>query len=86
MAKKQCFIAKGRRQAWRQQHFSGRGIPYTACRGGYLAWLMGTMDEENEKEQEEETPFYLEVEQSIRKRFKKRYGAVLPRRSMIMSW
>ena len=43
-----------------------------SLQGGYLAWLMSTMDEENEKEQEEETPFYLEVEQSIRKRFKKK--------------
>ena len=43
-----------------------------SLKGGYLAWLMGTMEEENEKDEKEETPFYLEVEQSIRKRFKKK--------------
>ena len=49
-----------------------KGHTVYSLQGGYLAWLMSTMDEENEKEQEEETPFYLEVEQSIRKRFKKK--------------
>lgn len=57
-----------------------------SLKGGYLAWLMGTMEEENEKDEKEETPFYLEVEQSIRKRFKKRSGAGSPKQSMIMSW
>lgn len=49
-----------------------KGHTVYSLQGGYLAWLMSTMDEENEKEQEEETPFYLEMEQSIRKRFKKK--------------
>ena len=49
-----------------------KGHMVYSLKGGYLAWLMGTMEEENEKDEKEETPFYLEVEQSIRKRFKKK--------------
>lgn len=49
-----------------------KGHTVYSLKGGYLAWLMGTMEEENEKDEKEETPFYLEVEQSIRKRFKKK--------------
>ena len=49
-----------------------KGHMVYSLKGGYLAWLMGTMEEENEKDEKEETPFYLEGEQSIRKRFKKK--------------
>ena len=39
--------------------------------GGYLAWLMESMKQKEEAKKEEETPEYVEIEQSIRKKFRK---------------
>ena len=39
--------------------------------GGYLAWLMEAMKQKEEAKKEEETPEYVEIEQSIRKKFRK---------------
>lgn len=66
------YCKKGETSLEAAGFLQGKGYNVYSLQGGYLAWLMSTMDEENEKEQEEETPFYLEVEQSIRKRFKKK--------------
>ncbi len=66
------YCKKGETSLEAAGFLQGKGYTVYSLQGGYLTWLMSTMDEENEKEQEEETPFYLEVEQSIRKRFKKK--------------
>ena len=39
--------------------------------GGYLAWLMEAMKQKEEAKKEEETREYVEIEQSIRKKFRK---------------
>lgn len=46
-----------------------KGIDAVSLQGGYLAWLMERMKEQPGKEQEREA--YLDIEESIRKRFRK---------------
>ena len=47
------------------------GVDAKSLNGGYLAWLMEAMKQKEEAKKEEETPEYLEIEQSIRKKFRK---------------
>ena len=46
-----------------------KGIDAVSLQGGYLAWLMERMKEQPGKEQEREA--YLDIEESIRKKFRK---------------
>lgn len=46
-----------------------KGIDAVSLQGGYLAWLMERMKEQSGKEQEREA--YLDIEESIRKKFRK---------------
>ena len=66
------YCKKGETSLEAAKYLKEKGYVVYSLQGGYLSWLMDTMDRENEKEQQEETPFYLEVEQSLRKRFKKK--------------
>lgn len=47
------------------------GVDAKSLDGGYLAWLMEAMKQKEEAKKEEETPEYVEIEQSIRKKFRK---------------
>ena len=47
------------------------GVDAKSLNGGYLAWLMESMKQKEEAQKEEETPEYVEIEQSIRKKFRK---------------
>lgn len=47
------------------------GVDAKSLNGGYLAWLMEVMKQKEEAKKEEETPEYVEIEQSIRKKFRK---------------
>ena len=47
------------------------GVDAKRLNGGYLAWLMEAMKQKEEAKKEEETPEYVEIEQSIRKKFRK---------------
>ena len=47
------------------------GVDARSLNGGYLAWLMESMKQKEEAQKEEETPEYVEIEQSIRKKFRK---------------
>lgn len=47
------------------------GVDAKSLNGGYLAWLMEAMKQKEEAKKEEETPEYVEIEQSIRKKFRK---------------
>lgn len=47
------------------------GVEARSLNGGYLAWLMESMKQKEEAKKEEETPEYVEIEQSIRKKFRK---------------
>ena len=46
-----------------------KGVDAVSLQGGYLAWLMERMKEQPGKEQEREA--YLDIEESIRKKFRK---------------
>lgn len=47
------------------------GVDAKSLNGGYLAWLMESMKQKEEAKKEEETPEYVEIKQSIRKKFRK---------------
>lgn len=47
------------------------GVDAKSLNGGYLGWLMEAMKQKEEAKKEEETPEYVEIEQSIRKKFRK---------------
>lgn len=47
------------------------GVDAKSLNDGYLAWLMESMKQKEEAKKEEETPEYVEIEQSIRKKFRK---------------
>ncbi len=63
-----------------------KGVDAVSLNGGYIAWLIDTMKQKEAEDAKEEVNFAKEVEQSLRKKFKKTSGANLPRRSMSMSW
>ena len=47
------------------------GVYQKSLKCVYLAWLMEAMKQKEEAKKEEETPEYVEIEQSIRKKFRK---------------
>ena len=55
-----------------------------SLKGGYLGWLMQRMQTEDETSQPEITTF--DIEQSLRKKFKKTIWSKLPRQSVSMNW
>ncbi len=57
-----------------------RGLDAESLDGGYIAWIMDLMSEPQKQSKAKD------VEQSLRKRFKKQSGRDLPRRLILMNW
>lgn len=60
------YCKKGETSAETVQFLKEKNIEAKNLKGGYLAWLMESM-----KQEEEQQDVYLDIEQSIRKKFKK---------------
>ena len=60
------YCKKGETRAETVQFLKEKNIEAKSLKGGYLAWLMESM-----KQEEEQQDAYLDIEQSIRKKFKK---------------
>lgn len=60
------YCKKGETSAKTVQFLKEKNIEAKNLKGGYLAWLMESM-----KQEEEQQDVYLDIEQSIRKKFKK---------------
>ncbi len=60
------YCQKGEISVDAAQMLCDEGVDAYSLQGGYLAWLMGSFEQD-----EEEDTFYLDVEQSIRKKFRK---------------
>ncbi len=60
------YCKKGETSAETVQFLKEKNIEAKSLKGGYLAWLMESM-----KQEEEQQDVYLDIEQSIRKKFKK---------------
>ena len=60
------YCKKGETSAETVQFLKEKNIEAKSLKGGYLAWLMESM-----KQEEEQQDLYLDIEQSIRKKFKK---------------
>lgn len=60
------YCKKGETSAEIVQFLKEKNIEAKSLKGGYLAWLMESM-----KQEEEQQDAYLDIEQSIRKKFKK---------------
>ena len=60
------YCKKGDTSAETVQFLKEKNIEAKSLKGGYLAWLMESM-----KQEEEQQDAYLDIEQSIRKKFKK---------------
>lgn len=60
------YCKKGETSAETVQFLKEKNIEAKSLKGGYLAWLMESM-----KQKEEQQDVYLDIEQSIRKKFKK---------------
>ena len=60
------YCKKGETSAETVQFLKEKNIEAKSLKGGYLAWLMESM-----KREEEQQDAYLDIEQSIRKKFKK---------------
>ena len=60
------YFKKGETSAETVQFLKEKNIEAKSLKGGYLAWLMESM-----KQEEEQQDVYLDIEQSIRKKFKK---------------
>ena len=60
------YCKKGETSAETVQFLKEKNIEAKSLKGGYLAWLMESM-----KQEEEQQDTYLDIEQSIRKKFKK---------------
>lgn len=60
------YCKKGETSAETVQFLKEKNIEAKSLKGGYLAWLMESM-----KQEEEQQDAYLDIEQSIRKKFKK---------------
>lgn len=65
------YCQKGERSVPAAEALQEAGVDAKSLNGGYLAWLMEAMKQKEEAKKEEETPEYLEIEQSIRKKFRK---------------
>lgn len=65
------YCQKGEMSVPAAEALQEAGVDAKSLNGGYLAWLMGAMKQKEEDKKEEETPEYVEIEQSIRKKFRK---------------
>ena len=65
------YCQKGERSVPAAEALQEAGVDAKRLNGGYLAWLMEAMKQKEEAKKEEETPAYVEIEQSIRKKFRK---------------
>ena len=65
------YCQTGERSVPAAEALQEAGVDAKSLNGGYLAWLMEAMKQKEEAKKEEETPEYLEIEQSIRKKFRK---------------
>lgn len=65
------YCQKGEMSVPAAETLQEAGVDAKSLNGGYLAWLMEAMKQKEEAKKEEETPEYVEIEQSIRKKFRK---------------
>ena len=65
------YCQKGEMSVPAAEALQAAGVDARSLNGGYLAWLMESMKQKEEAQKEEETPEYVEIEQSIRKKFRK---------------
>ena len=65
------YCQKGEMSVPAAEALQEAGVDAKSLNGGYLAWLMESMKQKEEAQKEEETPEYVEIEQSIRKKFRK---------------
>lgn len=65
------YCQKGEMSVPAAEALQEAGADAKSLNGGYLAWLMEAMKQKEEAKKEEETPEYVEIEQSIRKKFRK---------------
>ena len=65
------YCQKGEMSVPAAEALKEAGVDAKSLNGGYLAWLMEFMKQKEEARNEEETPEYVEIEQSIRKKFRK---------------
>ena len=65
------YCQKGEMSVPAAEALQEAGVDAKSLNGGYLAWLMEAMKKKEEAKKEEETPEYVEIEQSIRKKFRK---------------
>ena len=65
------YCQKGEMSVPAAEALQEAGVDAKSSNGGYLAWLMESMKQKEEAKKEEETPEYVEIEQSIRKKFRK---------------
>lgn len=65
------YCQKGERSVPAAEALQEAGVDAKSLNGGYLAWLMEAMKQKEEAKKEEETLEYVEIEQSIRKKFRK---------------
>ena len=65
------YCQKGEMSVPAAEALQEAGVNAKSLNGGYLAWLMEAMKQKEEAKKEEETPEYVEIEQSIRKKFRK---------------
>ena len=65
------YCQKGEMSVPAAEALQDAGVDAKSLNGGYLAWLMEAMKQKEEAKKEEETPEYVEIEQSIRKKFRK---------------
>ena len=65
------YCQKGEMRVPAAEALQEAGVDARSLNGGYLAWLMESMKQKEEAQKEEETPEYVEIEQSIRKKFRK---------------
>ena len=65
------YCQKGEMSVPAAEALQEAGVDARSLNGGYLAWLMESMKQKEEAQKEEETPEYVEIEQSIHKKFRK---------------
>ncbi|MSD14659.1 ATPase [Eubacterium ramulus] len=65
------YCQKGEMSVPAAEALQEAGVDAKSLNGGYLAWLVEAMKQKEEAKKEEETPEYVEIEQSIRKKFRK---------------
>lgn len=65
------YCQKGEMSVPAAEALQEAGVDAKSLNGGYLAWLMEAMKQKEEAKKEEETSEYVEIEQSIRKKFRK---------------